>query len=1028
MANGSSSSLPPNDRPPVGTVTFLFSDIEGSTRLLSQLGDQFSGAFETHQRLLRSIFQTWYGFEFGAPGDAFCIAFARPADAVMAAVTGQRLLAEQSWPTDAPLRVRIGIHTGQPSLVGGSYVGLDVHRAARLSAAGHGGQILLSAATRVLVERDLPEGTHLLDLGAHRLKDLPRPESIWQLVVEGLPSDFPALRSQDSRPNNLPPQATLLIGRQREVLEARERLSRPEVSLLTLTGPGGTGKTRLAVQVATDLLDEMDDGVVFVHLAPISDPDLVAATIARTLGIQKAVDRPLLESLKQYLRDKRLLLILDNFEQVLEAAPLVADLAAECPRMKTLVTSRATLRVYGEQVLPVPPLALPERSRISSAEQFSQFASVRLFIERAQAVRPGFTVTDETAPYVAEICHRLDGLPLAIELAAARVRVLPLPAMLARLEHRLALLTSGARNLPARQQTLRGAMAWSYDLLPAEEQRLFRRLAVFAGGCPLDGIEAVCDLDGDLGVDPLEAVSSLDKSLLREEVGDGMAARFLMLETVREYAQAQLEESGEAETIRQRHASYFLSVAETADPLLRGREQSAWVARLELERDNFRAALAWARPELAAAPGSAAVAAPAPGDVAETSLRLAGALAWFWGMRGPFTEGRRWLEGALAASGGSAAARAKALNGAGLMAHAEGDFDAALPLLARSAAIYRQEADTWGTAFSLGCLGVMEHYIGDFEQAACDYEESVALFQAVGDGWGVGMFLAGLGRVAHARGDDARAEALLQESLSLLRAAGDTRSSAWSLHYLGRVMQHQGDEARAVALYEESLALCRDLGDRWGMAWSLGGLGRVARARGEYDQATQLLQDSLALSRELGYQRGVGYALYNLGIIAEQQGDAGQARAYHEQCLALRRTLGDRRGIAQSLLDVARLARAAGEETRAAALAEEGDALAREMADRAASSSLPTDKEGAPVTVVWPLSRRECEVAGLVAQGLTSREIAARLVISERTAETHVSNILGKLGVTSRAQIAAWAVEHGLASGRLDREGRAVDR
>jgi non-specific serine/threonine protein kinase len=548
----------------------------------------------------------------------------------------------------------------------------------------------------------------------------------------------------------------------------------------------------------------------------------------------------------------------------------------------------------------------------------------------------------------------------------------------------------------------------------------------------LDGIEAVCDLDGDLGEDPLEAVTSLvDKSLLQEEVESGESARFVMLETVREYALEQLEESGEPETIRLRHASYFLSVAETADPLLRGREQSAWVARLELERDNLRAALAWGLPDGSAVSTPDAVAVPVSTDIAEISLRLAGALAWFWWMRGPFSEGRRWLEGALAANGGSAAARAKALNGAGLMAHAEGDFDAAVSLLAQSVAIYRQEADTWGTAFSLGCLGVMEHYIRDFDGAARDYEESVALFQTVGDGWGVGTFLAGLGRVAHARGDDARAEALLQESLALLRAAGDTRGIAWSLHYLGRVMQHQGDESRAVALYEESLALCRDLGDRWGMAWSLGGLGRVARASGEYERATQLLQDSLALSRELGYQRGIGYALYNLGVVAEQHGDAEQARAYHEQCLALRRMLGDRRGIVQSLLDLARLAQAAGDEPRAVSLAEESAVLAQETTEPSTTNTPPADRaaarEAAKVLAVPPLSRRECEVATLVARGLTSREIAVRLVISERTAETHVSNILGKLGVASRAQIAAWAVEHGLASGKTDAHGRAVD-
>ncbi|MBI3326484.1 MAG: adenylate/guanylate cyclase domain-containing protein, partial [Nitrospinae bacterium] len=457
---------------PTGTVTFLFSDIEGSTRLLQHLGDRYTGVLAEYRRLLRAAFQAAGGHEIDTAGDGFFVVFHRATDAVAAAVAAQRAIAAHPWPEGAPVRVRMGLHTGEPTLAVGGYVGLDVHRAARICAAGHGGQVLLSQTTRALAQHDLAEGMSLRDVGEHRLKDLQRPEHLFQLVTLDLPADFPPLKTLDSRPNNLPAQPTSLIGRAREGVAARGLLQRKDVRLLTLTGPGGTGKTRLGLQVAADMLDDFADGVFFVSLAPISDPALVTSSIAQTLGLRESEGRPLHERLKDDLRDKQMLLLLDNFEQVVSAAPLVAELLAGCSQLKMLVTSRVGLHLSGEHEFPVAPLALPDPKRLPAVEALSQYAAVELFIQRALAVKPDFGVTNENAPAVAEICVRLDGLPLAIELAAARIKLLPPKALLARLGSRLQLLRGGPRDVPDRHQTLRRAIAWSYDLLDADEQAL----------------------------------------------------------------------------------------------------------------------------------------------------------------------------------------------------------------------------------------------------------------------------------------------------------------------------------------------------------------------------------------------------------------------------------------------------------------------------------------------------------------------------------------------------------------------------
>jgi predicted ATPase/class 3 adenylate cyclase len=635
--------------PPTGTVTFLFTDIEGSTALWEDNPGAMQHALARHDGILRRTVEDHAGFVFKTMGDAFCCAFPTAPDAFEAAFSSQRALSMGDWGEIGPLRVRMALHTGAAEEQCGDYFGPPLNRVARLLSAAHGSQVLLSLPTQELVRDLLPLDAELRDLGEHRLKDLARPERIYQLVATGLPTDFPPLRTLESRPNNLPMQPTLLVGREREVEDIRGRLLAPEVRLLTLTGPGGTGKSRLALQAAADLIEEFEDGVYFVALATLTDPTLVASSVAQVLGVRESGNQPLIEGIEDYLQDKRLLLVLDNFEQILEAAPLASELLSSAPHLKVLATSRIPLRIYGEREYAVPPLAIPDPKMLPALEVLSQYEAVRLFIERAEAAKAGFEITSENAPAVAEICARLDGLPLAIELAAARIKLLPPNAILARLSNRLKLLTGGARDLPERQRTLRGAIEWSHTLLEEGEKTLFARMAVFSGGRTLEAVEAVCDAEGDLPMDVFDGVSSLvDNSLLRQEEGPESEPRFVMLETIHEYAREKLRESGEADQIGRAHTGYFLALAEEAEPELTGSDQVGWLERLEAEHDNLRAALSRSLER----------------SDAELGLGLASALLYFWFQRGYWGEGRGWLEEALAVNAGAAAPlRAKALGG-----------------------------------------------------------------------------------------------------------------------------------------------------------------------------------------------------------------------------------------------------------------------------------------------------------------------------------------------------------------------------
>jgi predicted ATPase/class 3 adenylate cyclase/DNA-binding CsgD family transcriptional regulator len=1042
---------------PTGTVTMLFTDIEGSTRLLQQLGEGYASVLSECRDLLRAAFREHRGHEVDTQGDAFFVAFARASDAISAVVAAQRALTTYAWPPGVVVRVRMGLHTGEPSLVSAEYSGLDVHQAARIMSAGHGEQVLLSQTTRDLVEHDLPDGVSLRDLGEHRLKDLQRPGRLYQLVIADLPAEFPPLKTLDSRPNNLPVQLTPLIGREKEIAAVQNLLLREEVHLVTLTGPGGTGKTRLGLQVAAELSDLFPDRVYFVNLAPISDPEFVVPTIAQTLGLREGAGQSLLDRLQEELQQQQMLLMLDNFEQVVSAAPQLVDLLATCPKLKLLVTSREMLHVRAEHEFAVPPLALPDLTHLPELTVLSHYAAVALFLQRAQAVKSDFQVTAANARAIAEICVRLDGLPLALELAAARVKLFPPQALLGRLEQRLQVLTGGERDAPVRQQSLRNTIAWSYGLLNAEEQRLFRRLSVFVGGCTLQAIDAVgAALDKSNGAGRvLDGVASLiDKSLLQQTEQEGDEPRLVMLETIREYGLEVLAARGEMEETQQAHAAYYLRLAEEAEPELAGPQQAMWLERLEREYDNFRAVLGWSLERGEVEQGI------------EMALRLAAALRRFWEVRGPWSEGLSFLELALAESKGVAApVQVKALKAAAHLAFSLGGTDRAGALSEECLTRCRELGDTAGMALSLRLLGLTASRRCNFVVAISLTEEALVLFREVEDKEGIAWSLNNLGCSLSDQAEYARAILLLEESLALFRELGNIEGIAFSLSNLAWVLfLSQGDAAIVHTLLEEDLALCRKVGHKEATTGSLGLLGQVFLQQGDAVKARLLLEEDVALSREIGYRHATAEALSHLGRVEALEGDYAAARALFEESLAINREVGDKLstafyleglaevvaaqgepawaarlwGAAEALRDaigaplppvyhadydrsVAAVRSSLGEKAFAAAWAE-GREMTPERALAAQTPDLgPISEERSSTPLSKPqtsspagLTAREAEVLRLLATGLTGAQIAEHLVLSLHTIHAHLRTIYSKLGVTSRSAATRYAFEHHL--------------
>jgi len=826
--------LPRGRSLPTGTVTFLFTDIEGSTKLVQALGDRYAEVLSTHRQIVRSAIEREGGTEVGTEGDSVFAVFPTAAAGIAATATAQRAIDAAAWPAGTHVRVRMGLHTGEGRLGGENYIGLDVHRASRIAAAGHGGQVIVSESTRTLAEGALPPGTQLRELGAHRLKDLANPERLFQLDIMGLPVEFPALRSLDARANNLPIQLTSFVGRQAEIAAVGELLD--HARLVTLTGPGGAGKTRLALQVAAERLMQHSDGVFFVELAPITETAMVPSAIAVTLRLREATDRPVLDTVTDALRDRDMLLVLDNFEQLQDAAPAVATILAAAPKLRVLVTSRGRLHVRGEEEYPVPPLRIPDAAHLPTITELSQYEGVLLFIERARTARRDFEVTAASAPAIAEIVARLDGLPLAIELAAAKSRILTPDAILGRLGSRLAFLRGGARDLPARQQTLREAIDWSYQLLAAPDQARLRRLGTFVGGFTIAAAEELLSQD-EPGVDAVEALESLaDQSLIRRLQGEHGEHRLAMLETIREFALERLAEAGEMDELRRRHAQLMLATIERLEPRLASSSEA--LDAVTHDHDNLRAALAWAIET---------------GD-ADLGLRLGYASWRFWQRRGHLREGRSWFERLLAIPGAEAptAARAKGLTGAAGIAYWQNDYPAAIAWYEEAEAIVRALGDRVWLADALYNTGTTAALVGDLASVTARLAEGTEIGRELGDDSILGRFLQAAGYMAFMgdRLDEARGP--LEEGLKVALRGTDPAAIAVGHHTVGQVARLQGHPDDAARHYREAIRITNELGDTAQMTEPLQGLAAVLVALGEPERGVRLLGANVAIRERLG--------------------------------------------------------------------------------------------------------------------------------------------------------------------------------
>jgi predicted ATPase/class 3 adenylate cyclase len=871
----------------------LFTDIEGSTDKVRALGaDRWESVLELHAGIVREALAAHKGFEVRSEGDSFFAVFTSPSAAVAAAAEMQRRLNGVEWPHQASVRVRMGLHTGEArpasAASGVDYVGLEVSRAARIAAAAHGGQVLVSDTTESLSRDLLAAELAFQDLGEHRFKDLVRPQRIYQLLIDGLPESFPPVRSLDSTPNNLPTQATSFVGRGRELASAVERLN--TTRLLTLTGPGGSGKTRLALHLAADLLERYPDGVWLVELASVTDPAGVAPTVGAALHIGERPGRAVTDNISAALRNRHLLIVLDNCEHLIAAcADLARALIRSCPRVTILTTSREGLNVPGEALMPVPSLRVPESERLPPLDELSEYEAIALFVDRCSAYQPAFALTDENAGDIVRICRRLDGVPLALELAAARVRVLSVAQVAQRLDDRFRLLTGGGRTVVARQQTLRALIDWSYDLLTDSERLLHRRLSIFVRGWSLEAAEAVLDVLAHL----------VDKSLVVMHDHDG-AARYTMLETIREYAREKLVDSGEATTLRQRHFEYFFH--HVVDQPLWNQMRGVVPRGYGTEYENLRAALEWIE---------------ADPNRADQELLLAASLIGAASSRGRIGELRRILTAVLARSDPAAQThgRARALLTAATLAGMQGDGQVAAPLAMEAVQLLRALGNKHELAFAL--ISMARSPVAEVSRRAVS--ESRALFEELGDTWGVAMLMFVVGDGALEGGDYSAARAAHTESLALFKQLGELQLTTNPLVSLGRIAAIDGDYVRARALVEEALAIRQrsEFDNPWQIAVAQISLGEIDRCEGHPARGVHLFEQALDAGRELADDMIIAWALHNLGHVALQSGYLSEAAVRFRNSLLLRWRSGPGGDVAAGLAGMAGLARREGHLTDA---------------------------------------------------------------------------------------------------------------
>ncbi|HET9909752.1 MAG TPA: adenylate/guanylate cyclase domain-containing protein [Anaerolineales bacterium] len=852
------------NNPPSGTVTFLFTDIEGSTQLAQQYPRQMPSLLNRHHEILRSAIHSHNGYIFQNEGDSLAVAFHSPMDALNTAFDAQQQLQSEAW-SPAPIKVRMGIHTGAAQLNDTSaptiYTGYTtLATTSRIMSAGHGGQILISGATRELVRDVLPIDSELQDLGEKRLKDLLRPERIYQLNISGFPNTFPPLKTLDAHPNNLPTQLTSFIGRENEISEVKQELAAHR--LVTLTGSGGTGKTRLSLQVAADLLDKFDHGVWFVELAPLTDPDLIPQAILSTIGVQEQQGKTSLEVLKEYLDEKQTLILLDNCEHLISASAHIANvLLGVAPKLEILASSREALGVKGEVSYPVPSLSLPDIKNLPIIEQLSQYEAVRLFIDRALLVAPHFVVDKDNAPHIAQICNRLDGIPLAIELAAARIKMLSVEQISKRLDDRFRFLTGGARTALPRQQTLRALIDWSYDLLSENERLLLCRLSVFAGGWTMEAAEEVCvGQDDILPYDILDLLTQLvNKSLVVVvENSQSGETRYRMLETIRQYTREKLLEAGGSESLRDQHLTHFVKLVEQAEPELYRSNQIFWLNRLEDEVDNLRLALEWA-----------------VASNVRAGLKIA-SIPWrFWGLRGNARELGDWLERLLKTETAMDALYAQALVSYAFSRFNLGDIPEALRLAEQSLQLARAISDKRMEAFSLSFLGGFNVLQGKVGAGSLLLEESLTLYQSLSDE--IGQINA-LGWLTTNSGDFERPSRITSEFLHLSREVGDLASIATSLIRMARFAMWRGDFVSPVPWLEEALALARRMDDRSNEEEALSTYGVLSYWLGDYQRAIVFYEEAIRLGEQTGNLYQNFWAQFHMTYAILGQGDLQRAR------------------------------------------------------------------------------------------------------------------------------------------------------